>query len=563
MVMKWWGWGAPDKQPDIHRMPKFLPYVEKILGCNIAQQDLPIEFEKIQLPSPIHCQAFLQQLECDFRSDQISQDKLERLRHTYGKSFRDLFRIRQGLISRPPDYVVYPETTEQVASLLSLATNHNVCVIPFGGGTNIVGAVEASANERRTVVSCDLSRMSRVISIDNYSRTAIIQAGALGPLLESQLNEKGFSLGHFPDSFQFSTLGGWLATRSVGMQSDQYGTISDMVLSLQVVTLQGVIENITVPHASCGPNLRELFIGCEGRLGIITQATMKVYPLPEKEHFNAILFPNFSAGLKAIHRCATQKQLPHMMRLMDNDETDLSFHLKPKESRLKSWLQSGVKSYLRRFKNIKEKQCVCMILAFSGSADEVRRKKKTVFAICRSMGGVVVGQGAGKAWYARKYDYPYLRDFIMDLGCVVDVAETATTWSNVENLYHQVKKVGYQALSECTPRAVQNKIGRPGYVGCHISHNYYNGACLYFTFGFFSEKNHALTHYWQVKKAFTQAIMDHGGALSHHHSIGYEHEPWLEAFIGTIGIKSLAAVKNSLDPTQILNPAIELVADSK
>lgn len=553
MIMKWWGWGAEDKQADLSQMPALLPYIEKMIGCDVTQKESLIPFEKIQLSPPKIHEDFLRSLMFVFKSDQIEQSKLDRLRHAYGKSFRDLYRMRNGLISRAPDVVIYPENTDQVVKLLSLCNQYNICLIPFGGGTNIVGAVEADAAESRMVVCCDLARMNKVLSWDSYSRTAIIQAGALGPDLEKALNQQGFSLGHFPDSFQFSTLGGWIATRSVGMQSDQYGTISDHVLGMTVATPKGVIHHPALPHASCGPDWRNLWLGSEGTLGVITEAAVKIHPLPPKADFGAVLFPTFSHGIQAIHACVMQKKLPHMMRLMDNEETRLSFHLKPKVSRTQSFLQAMVKRCLRIFKHIKDDQCAVLIVAFQGSASEIRKKRKAVLAVCRKFQGYYVGRSPGKTWYQRKYDYPYLRDAVMDFGCVVDVAETATTWSQVMPLYQAVRTAGWKALDACTPQSIQNKIGRSGYVGCHLSHNYDNGACLYFTFCFSPEQTQALQQYDYVKKMMTQAIVDHGGALSHHHSIGYEHAPWLTQFVGQTNMDILTAIKQSLDPQYILN----------
>lgn len=545
--MKWWGWGAEDKQPNIDNMPKFLPFLSKTVGCDASVTQTPIDFEAIQLPDAIIHDVFVQKVQEFFQANQIKQDKLTRLQHAYGKSFRDLWRIRQGLIERAPDLVIYVETTEQVKFLLESAIENNICLIAFGGGTNIVGAVEAPVSEKRMVVCVNLSRMNKVLALDPVSQTARIQAGALGPEIEAQLNEQGFSLGHFPDSFEFSSLGGWLATRSVGMQSDRFGTIADMTLSVDCVTPQGLINTKPYPHASMGPDLRELLLGSEGTLGIITEAVMKVHPV-EEQQFGAILFPDFISGIHAIQNCLRENCLPSMMRLLDVDETQLSFHLKPGVKKTKQLIENIIKKIMGRLKKIDFSQCCIAIIAFSGSAKLIVKQRKKVLQYCRMHGGVYLGQSPGKQWYARKYDYPYLRDLVMDFGGVVDVAETSILWGKIEPFYAAVKQAGYQAMSACIPAEILEKLPKPGYLGCHLSHHYDNGTCLYFTFGFLPEAGAELEQYQIVKSAMTDAIVAHGGSLSHHHSVGYEHAKWLPSMLGEVGIQWLQNIKSSIDP---------------
>lgn len=372
MTMKWWGWGDQNKIADISQMPDFLPYLKQLLGCDNSRKSLPVAFDEIHLaPANINW-SFLEAVSHIISKSQMYQDKLSRLTHAYGKSYRDLFRIRNGIVSKAPDLVVMPETENEVEQLVQLAVAHDVCLIPFGGGTNIVGALEAEADDNRMIVSVDLAKMNRVLSIDPVSHTAVIQAGALGPHLEAQLNEKGFSLGHFPDSFEFSTLGGWIATRSVGMQSDKVGTINDLTLALNCVTSLGTIKLNGYPHASVGPDLKQLILGSEGQFGIITQAVMKVIPKLESQRFSAFLFPSFDAGVRAIQSAASAGNLPHMMRLLDTDETQLSIHFKKKKSLLNKMIDRVGKMYLKKIKKIDFETCCIAIMAFGGSKKEAK-----------------------------------------------------------------------------------------------------------------------------------------------------------------------------------------------
>ena len=554
MQMKWWGWGAEDRAPDVGNMPKFIPYVRQLLGCDTNLRKPIISFNDICMPPLIKNASFMQQMQRHFKDDQIRDDKQTRLLHTYGKSYRDLARIRRGMVTRAPDWVIFPENQEDICFLVQSAVQHNVALIPFGGGTNIVGAFESPAHDVRMIVSVDMCRMNKVLTIDPISQTATIQAGAFGPDIEKQLNDQGFSLGHFPDSFEFSTLGGWLATRSVGMQSDQYGTISDMTLAISCVTPAGVIKLTPYPNASMGPDLNQMILGSEGRIGIITEAVMSVHPLPDTQAFGAVLFPNFSAGIEAIRECATKNMLPHMIRLLDVDETQLSFHFKPKKKRFKRILDALAKKTIGIIHRIDFEQCCVGILAFEGTRQQIRTQRQQVIKLCKKQGAVFLGKGPGKEWYRRKYDYPYLRDLMMDLGCVVDVAETSVLWKDVETFYHKIKTVGYAAMEQCIPKKTLDTLKKPGYLGCHLSHHYQNGTCLYFTFAFLSDADEELQQYDRVKSAITTAIVAHQGSLSHHHGVGTEHSKWLQQTVGQVGFDWLNKIKETIDPHDNLNP---------
>ncbi len=552
--MKWWGWGAEEKEANLSNMPKFLPYVEQLLGCDTTQKQAVISLDDIVLPPVIENHDFAQWIQKCFLAEQLRQDKQARLIHAYGKSYRDLARIRQGQLVRIPDWVIFPNSQNEVSLLINAAIAHNVCLIPFGGGTNIVGALESPQEEVRMIVSVDMSRMNQVLEIDAISHTAVIQAGAFGPEIEEQLNAKGFTLGHFPDSFEFSTLGGWLATRSVGMQSDQYGSIADMTLAINCATPQGLITLNPYPHASVGPDLNQLILGSEGRFGIITQAVMKVHPVPATQAFGAVLFPHFSAGIAAIQDCVVHQTLPHMMRLLDVDETQLSFHFKSKKSLFQTMIDKVMKRIIGFVKKIDFSQCCVGVLAFSGTAEQIKLQRKQVLAACRKQGGVYLGAKPGNDWYQRKYEYPYLRDVIMDLGCVVDVAETAVLWKDVATLYLKVKEAGYAAMAGCIPGKNLEKLKKPGYFGCHLAHHYQSGTCLYYTFAFMPEKGQEQQQYDVVKTAITNAIVANKGSVSHHHSIGFEHAKWLSEMLSESGLTWLKGIKSVIDPQYNLNP---------
>ncbi len=549
--MKWCGWGDSDKTFDISNKPTLWRYLVKATGIadDINRKVPTIPLENITLSEPQLNEAFLAELNHVLQPEQIKQDHYERLIHTYGKSFRDLWRIRNGIIPQAPDIVCYPQSEEEVQTILTAANQCNVVVIPFGGGSNIAGCLEPRQHRDRMIVSLDMKKMNRVIEVDSYSMIARIQAGTMGPELEKQLNEQGVTLGHFPDSFEFSSLGGWVATRSAGMQSDKYGKIEDMVIALRMITPTGALITRTVPKSSNGIGINQLCIGSEGILGVITEVTMQVHHLPRKKEFHGYLFPNFEKGIAAIYEATSQNVMPSMTRLNDADKTALSFAYKTKGSFFHNLLSNGMKYYLKWFKKINFDTVCLMLVGFEGN--NISSQVKKINAIYKKMGGVHLGTSPGKSFEKAKYDFPYFRDFVMDYGVSADVSETATTWKNILPLYYHARQSIQQAIAET---------GSKSWCGCHISHTYKTGASLYFTFAF-KQSDEVLTQYLRVKKAAEDAFIACGSTLSHHHGVGYEHLPWISDDISMIGVKAIQGIKASLDPNNIMNPGKIIPSD--
>lgn len=541
-MMKWWGWGSPDVLFPMDKKPELWPWIQKKVGLSESRATLPVERKRIQLPKPKLEAAFCAEIERFLKGDQITIDDEERLLHSYGKSYPDLLRVRRGEITHAPDMVLLPEKHEDVEHVVQAAARSNVCIVPFGGGTNIVGGVNPLDRQSRMVVSLDMRRMNRLVSIDKYSMTAVIQAGALGPKLEADLEKEGYSLGHHPDSFEFSTLGGWLATRSAGMQSDAYGKIEDMVVAIRMVTPSGTLTTRPVPASSAGPDLNQLVVGSEGVLGVITEATMRVHRTPEVKDYRGYLFPSFEDGVNAIYECVQSHYPPSLIRLQDAGETELAFNMKAHKKGLAALVQKPIKSYLAA--KGYTSPCI-MIVGFEGDREHVRTARKECLRAFRQHRGFPLGKSVGQTWSVDKYNIPYLRDFVMDYACCVDVSETAAVWSNLVPLYRNV----IQAIQQ-----KQQAEHGSGYVGCHISHTYKTGACLYFTYASPQRAGDELKQYYEYKKLVTDTIMKSGGTVSHHHAIGCEHLDWVEQEITPTGVQALRAVKNSLDPQGILNP---------
>jgi alkyldihydroxyacetonephosphate synthase len=393
-------------------------------------------------------------------------------------------------------------------------------------------------------VSLDMRRMRRVLAVDRRSFTAQIEAGVFGPDLEQQLAAHGMTLGHFPDSFLHSTLGGWIATRSAGMQSDKYGKIEDMVIAVRMVTSEGVLQTRVVPKSSNGIDVNHLCIGSEGTFGVITEATVRVHAVPESRRVRGYLFSEFESGMEAMHECVSQECMPAMVRLNDPDKTALSLAFRPPASGFTKIASGLFRSYLRA-KGFAQPRACLMLVAFEGGSGGVSRRLRQAEAIYKRWGAVGLGAGAGKSFEATKYDFPHIRDFLLDRNVTTDVSETATVWSNIGALYRE------------TTAVLRAEIGKSGvcpWVGCHISHSYPCGASLYFTFGFRQQLGQEMEQYLRVKRAVQQSFIDRGATLSHHHAVGTEHLPWLAADISPMGVKAVAAIKQGLDPANIMNP---------
>jgi alkyldihydroxyacetonephosphate synthase len=542
--MKWWGWGDENVEFDMAPRPDLWRYIQSQLNmADDVPVTPPVAFENIKLPEPKTNGGFLG----DIGALAVAASAKERLIHAMGKSFRDLWRVRHGLVPYAPDCVVYPESEADVCALVQAAGRHGVHLIPFGGGSNIAGCLEPARPLSRMTVSVDMRRMNRLLALDTESETARFETGVMGPHLEAQLNRAGYTLGHFPDSFLFSTLGGWVATRSAGMQSDRYGKIEDMVLAIRMVTPAGTIETREVPKASNGIDVRAFCIGSEGTLGIITEVLLAVHRAPERKATYGYLFPNFTSGLAAMRECRRAGCVPVLTRLNDPNKTALSFAYRTRQPVWKRQVGKLVKAYIAGVRRIRLEEACLMLAGFEGTPRTFARGRDAAEAVYRKYGAVRLGAEPGRAFQKGKYDFPYLRDFLLDRGVVADVSETATVWRKIAGVYHAARASIANAIAA---------EGMPGWVGCHISHSYHSGASLYFTFAFTgsSRQEEVLSQYLRVKRAAEDAFLASGATLSHHHAVGYEHLPWLERDVSAAGMAGIRGLKQGLDKDDLMNP---------
>jgi alkyldihydroxyacetonephosphate synthase len=529
-TMKWWGWGSPAKRVELG--PEAVAMLRSELG---EVEPAPrVGLEEVVMPAP---RPLPSEIARAVGPGAVLNGHEHRVRRAAGRGYPDLVRLRAGRLEDAPDAVVLPGNVGEVARILEICSREGVAVVPFGGGTSVVGGVEPLRGGFESLLSLDLRRLREVV-VDRRSLTATLGAGLRGPEAEEALHAQGVTLGHFPQSFEYATIGGFAATRSAGQASSGYGRFDELVTSIALTAPAGDLRTLEIPHSAAGPALRELVLGSEGALGLITRVTARVRPLPERRRYEAWMAADFASGAEIVRSLAQADVLPDVVRLSDQAETRLSLALSG---------QAGAKrALLSTYLRLRRREGGCLIVSgWEGEPEAVERRRALSARILRSGGAAALGGAPGRAWERGRYEGPYLRDELLDLGYLAETLETAHTWSRLAELYDAVRAAIGAAL------ATQ---GTPGVVMCHLSHAYRDGASLYFTFLARRRPGAELEQWRAVKTAACQAIVETGGTITHHHAIGRDHLPYLRAEIGELGIETLKAVKERLDPAGIMNP---------
>lgn len=472
----------------------------------------------------------------------ISVEEWPRLLHARGQSLPDWVALRSGRIPAFPDGVAFPRTQSDVARLLHYAEAVDARVIPYGGGTSVVGHINPEPDDR-PVLTINMRRMNQLSRLDSISLLATFGAGVAGPELEAQLRARGFTLGHFPQSFEFSTLGGWVATRSSGQQSLGYGRIESLFAGGTLVAPAGELQLPPFPASAAGPDVRQLVLGSEGRLGILTDVTVRVTPLPPHEEFHALFFPNFMDGVTAVRR-VVQARLPlSLLRLSTPVETRTTLALAGHERLI------GLLETMLGVRGVGDDKCM-LLCGFTGPSATVRDARHATLDIAKTHGGVSAGRRFGEQWMEGRFRTPYLRNTLWDLGYAVDTLETATTWERVPRLVEQIEAALYSALSD----------GERVHIFTHLSHVYPQGASIYTTYLFriAADPDGTLRRWEALKGAASRAIVREGGTISHQHGVGRDHAPYLEAEKGALGMAALAGIMAVFDPDGRMNPGVLL-----
>jgi alkyldihydroxyacetonephosphate synthase len=521
--MKWNAWGDPDHAKPLSEGVRSL--LSQALGVT-ASPVTELDADQVALRPSQLAASHREALATMVGPDHCRVGDRDRLLHAGGKSTLDLLRRRDSGLQDAPDAVLLPGSDDEVAEILRYCSQHGVAVVPFGGGTSVVGGLDPLRGDFDAVVSLDLRRFDQLLAFDEVSGEAEFGAGVTGPRAEQLLGEHGFSLGHFPQSFEFASLGGYAATRSSGQDSAGYGRFDDMIRGLRAITPVGVLDLGRAPQSAAGPDLRELIIGSEGVFGIITRIRVRVHPTPQATRYEAWSFPDFATGTAALRAVTQTSTGPTVIRLSDEAETGVN--LATTESIGENQITGG---------------CLA-ITVFEGTAAHTESRHAETRDVMAAHGGTSLGEAPAQAWERGRFGAPYLRDALLAEGALCETLETATDWSNVPALKAAVTGALISALAES---------GTPALVLCHISHVYATGASLYFTV-VAGQRGNPIEQWCAAKTAAGNAIVSSGGTITHHHAVGADHRPWMRDEVGELGVQVLRAVKSTLDPAGILNP---------
>jgi len=536
----WWRWGNPKEAQDLQDYPKLVTFLEDLWKVKLNNDfQIPTNFS---VPETAFSKADFSQTFPKLKESQFSNTDADRLKYAIARSYHDIIKVFKDAIQTYPDFVLFPESEEDVRQILDICNTKNIKLITYSGGSNVTGATDRDAQHSRVAV-LNMTRMKSLIDLDENSLTATFQTGIYGPELEQILNKKGYTLGHFPQSFEFSTLGGWIATRSAGQESGLYGKIEDMVLGLKAYCPNGTIEHQDFPKHASGIDFHSLFVGSEGTLGVITSAKMKIAKLPASYEWVVSIFKDFKSGSTAIQKMVQGGIHVSIVRLSDADETQmLSKMSNTKKTFVKMQLEKWVKSMLKR-KGYTHPCILMMRFAIKHPSD--KGQMNTAKSICKKNGGKMMPANVSATWEEKRFALPYLRDTMVEHRIMIDTFETVTYWGNLDHLYTGVRK----ALEEKSDYFDKN-----GLLFCHISHAYETGASLYFSMIARQDKNQELEQWQRNKNIVSDAITKLGGAISHHHGVGADHQQWYLQKLSPNAQNLLLAIKKELDPNNILNP---------
>ena len=551
---KWWGWGLDDVAFSVKNRPAFVELARREIGVDLGGRRIikKKNLSTLDVPGSRLPAAVREELVAVLGESELRDDDEFRVLHSFGRSLPDLFRVRTGDFGRLVDAVVYPGSEEEVAAVLRIVLERDLVLIPYGGGSCISGSVTPGRDEQRPILTMNLGRLSRILEIDDTAGLARVQAGMYGPDMEEQLQAKGWTVGHFPDSFTYSTVGGWAATRSSGMQSDKYGDIEDIVRGLRLVHPDGTVVTKAIPGRDSGPSVHEMILGSEGRLGVITEVTVQVHRSTPVRQVIGYMYPDWEHGIRGMHAIARSTDVsPTFTRLSDGPETKFSLALSSKtptttKAKVSAKVQDGLFAYLRsQGWDTSEEMCLSYV-CFEGSKASVEQQKAIVKKIVKASGGVTLGASVGKVYDQKKFDTPYLRDFLLNYQVFGDVCDTGATWSSINEVHATV----YEAFE-----ATQREQDLPGFMFCHMSRGYLSGACRSFAVACpYSSEDQAREQYYRAKNAVQQTFVDLGSTVSHHHAVGVEHQPWITEDIGEVGVRIVKGLLADNDPGRNLNP---------
>ncbi len=524
-------------------MPNFLPWICGIMDISIDLDDIHAPHYPPEIPKPKKKKAFTSAVSALLADDQVSDDAEQRLRHGHGHTQEEMYAIKYGSLPRVPDLVVWPTTDEEVEALVQLALKHDVVLVPYGGGTNVTDALRCPPEEKRFICSVDMRRMNRVLWIDPTNRMACIQAGAVGRHIQEQLAVYGFTMGHEPDSVEFSTLGGWVATHASGMKKNKYGNIEDIVLDVTAVTATGTLRRTHIaPRESIGTDPKRMMLGSEGNYGIITSAVVKLFPLPECQEHGSVLFKTFEDGVAFMFDLTRNGTPPASIRLVDNVQFQFGMALKPASAGWKAQKSKLEKLVVTKLKGFDPDKMVACTIVFEGTHDEVALQQQQLYRIAAQHGGMKAGAENGKKGYELTFGIAYIRDFVMNFHVIAESFETSVPWSQTITLCDRVKK---RVFDEHQARGLP---GKP-FVTCRVTQVYPTGVAVYFYFAFsYKGVDNPTEVYLELEHIAREEIIAAGGSISHHHGVGKIRTAFLPDIMSEGSMAFTREAKRAFDP---------------
>ncbi len=531
-------------------LPELLPWSRTQLEVDVRPDETLDSHYPPELPAPRENAAFLEAVRKFLPEDAISTDPRVRLRHGHGHTQEDMWAVKYGRAPRVPDLVLEPTREEDVEAIVEAAARHDVCLIPYGGGTNVTDALRCPEDEPRAIAAVDLRRLNRILWIDPVNRMACIQAGAVGRHIVAQLAEHGFTMGHEPDSIEFSTLGGWIATHASGMKKNRYGNIEDLVLDVTVVTPQGTLRHEGVaPRESIGSDVRRWIFGSEGRLGIVTRAVVKLFPLPEVQRYDAVLFRSFEEGVRFLYDVQGECTPPASVRLVDNRQFQLSQTLKPRARGFGALKRKLEKAFVTRVRGYDPEQMVACTLVYEGSRREVESQQADVRRLARRHHGMSAGGENGKRGYQLTFGIAYLRDFMMRHQILAESFETSVPWTEVLDLCTNVKRRVHEE------HAKRDLPGKP-FITARVTQLYPTGVAVYFYLAFYGKGlPDPSGTFSEIERAARDEVLRSGGSLSHHHGIGKLRQSFLPRVFSPAALSWIEEVKHAVDPGNVFGCA--------
>ncbi len=530
-----------------YRMYDFLPYVESVLGVTLDLKDTKKELADKPIDPPVRNEAFCRALETRTNADQLSFDDPDRLLHSHGQTTTDeVYRVLYERLERCADAVFYPENDADVEAVVQLANAHDVCLVPYGGGTSVSSSLTLPENEQRMIVSVDMRRMNQIEWIDKENMRACVQAGIRGMDLEEQLRGQGFICGHEPDSIELSTLGGWIATNASGMKKNRYGNIEEVVEKVTMVTPLGTVEHsAALPRVSMGIQPQLLTFGSEGTLGIITRAVIKIFRRPDVTRYGSLVFPNFELGVEFLHALSKTDFIPASIRLVDNVQFKFGMALKGRSDGFAAMLEKIKKLYVLKVRGFDADKMVAATIVMEGTQDEVDYQQSHLNKLAAKYHGIAAGSDAGRRGYMLTYAIAYIRDFVSQFHVIGETFETSVPWSKIHDVCHAVEERA----------AEQHKLHKlPGkfYVSYRVTQLYHTGVCIYFMYGLYT-KGVARPEvvFGEIEKSLRETILAHGGSISHHHGVGKLRARFVNQTMSEPAIELLKGVKQSCDPTNV------------